>query len=313
MDATKKNEEIDLIELLLELWRGKITIVIVVMVSLICAGGYLYFAKEKWTSHAIITPPQLGQLHNYPTVAALVGANQNNIISDIFGNYISRLSASAGSFEYKKFMTVKKEKDGSYLVSFSSETPEIAQYMLNDVMRTVSDTTADRYYANIRNAQKEKVSAVESILQAQLKTANDKRMRYTKLLSEALGIAKSSDISRASVNYLKEIPDDMLFLLGAPVLESMIQREADMPLQLTPEYYENKERLEVLNRVKLEEDDTFQAFSFSQAPTYPEIKDAPKKALILMLAVLSGGITGSGLVLVRASLRAYRGSKKSCS
>jgi chain length determinant protein (polysaccharide antigen chain regulator) len=270
----------------------------------------LYFAKEKWTSKAIITPPHSGQLHNYPIVAALVGGDDTNIINYVFGDYISRLSAVADSFEYNKCMTVKKEKDGSYIVSFSSETPEIAQYRLTDMMREVNATTASVYSSNITRALDANVSAIESTLQAQLKTAEDKRKRYMSLLSEALGIAKSSNINRASVNYLKEIPDDMLFLLGAPVLESMIQREADMPLQLTQEYYENKERLEVLNRVKLDEDDKFQTFSFSQTPTLPAVKDAPKKALILILAVLSGVITGSGLVLVRASLREYRCSKK---
>ena len=48
-------EQIDLIDLLMQLWRGKVTIFITVIVAIALAIGYLVVAKEKWTSTAIIT------------------------------------------------------------------------------------------------------------------------------------------------------------------------------------------------------------------------------------------------------------------
>ncbi|SUH14907.1 regulator of length of O-antigen component of lipopolysaccharide chains [Salmonella enterica subsp. enterica] len=48
-------EQIDLIELLLQLWRGKMTIIVAVIIAILLAVGYLMIAKEKWTSTAIIT------------------------------------------------------------------------------------------------------------------------------------------------------------------------------------------------------------------------------------------------------------------
>lgn len=50
-------EQIDLIELLLQLWRGKMTIIVAVIIAILLAVGYLMIAKEKWTSTAIITQP----------------------------------------------------------------------------------------------------------------------------------------------------------------------------------------------------------------------------------------------------------------
>lgn len=50
-------EQIDLIDLLVQLWRGKMTIIISVIVAIALAIGYLAVAKEKWTSTAIYVVP----------------------------------------------------------------------------------------------------------------------------------------------------------------------------------------------------------------------------------------------------------------
>ncbi len=52
-------EQIDLIDLLVQLWRGKMTIIISVIVAIALAIGYLAVAKEKWTSTAIVTQPDV--------------------------------------------------------------------------------------------------------------------------------------------------------------------------------------------------------------------------------------------------------------
>ncbi|EOU8838879.1 Wzz/FepE/Etk N-terminal domain-containing protein, partial [Escherichia coli] len=54
-------EQIDLIDLLVQLWRGKMTIIATVIVAIVLAIGYLAVAKEQWTSTAIVTQPDVGQ------------------------------------------------------------------------------------------------------------------------------------------------------------------------------------------------------------------------------------------------------------
>ena len=70
-------EQIDLIDLLVQLWRGKMTIIISVIVAIALAIGYLAVAKEKWTSTAIITQPDVGQIAGYN--------NAMNVIDVIIG------------------------------------------------------------------------------------------------------------------------------------------------------------------------------------------------------------------------------------
>ncbi len=48
-------EQIDLIDLLVQLWKGKITIIATIIVMILLAVLYLFVAKEKWTSTAIVT------------------------------------------------------------------------------------------------------------------------------------------------------------------------------------------------------------------------------------------------------------------
>ena len=55
-------EQIDLIDLLVQLWRGKMTIIISVIVAIALAIGYLAVAKEKWTSTVLSLSPTWGKL-----------------------------------------------------------------------------------------------------------------------------------------------------------------------------------------------------------------------------------------------------------
>lgn len=87
--------------------------------------------KEQWTSTAIITPPQLGQLADYPTAVAVIDpSNSKDISNDVFANFVSRMSAETLAFMPEKPLDIKPTNSGSkdsFTVSFSAETPEEAQ------------------------------------------------------------------------------------------------------------------------------------------------------------------------------------------
>lgn len=56
-NVSGQNHDPEQIDLLVQLWRGKMTIIISVIVAIALAIGYLAVAKEKWTSTAIVTQP----------------------------------------------------------------------------------------------------------------------------------------------------------------------------------------------------------------------------------------------------------------
>ncbi|SPW21349.1 Polysaccharide antigen chain regulator [Cronobacter sakazakii] len=60
--SNSNQEQIDLFDLLAQLWRGKVTIITTIIVMIVLAVLYLFVAKEKWTSTAIVTMPDAVRL-----------------------------------------------------------------------------------------------------------------------------------------------------------------------------------------------------------------------------------------------------------
>ncbi len=96
-----------------------------------------------------------------------------------------------------------------------------------------------------------------------------------------------------------------MFLLGSVGLKSMIENEASRPLVFSAAYYQTRQNLlDILNlNVK---PDTIHVYRYVMKPDLPVRRDSPKKAIVLILAVLLGGMIGSGVVLGRNALRNYK-------
>lgn len=311
MSLEKKSDtdEIDLLDLLVQLWKGKKTIIVSICITTILAIGYIAVAKEKWTSIAIITPPQLGQLADYPTAVAVIDpSNSKDISNDVFANFVSRFSAETLKFLPEKPLDIKPTNPGSkdsYTVSFSAETAKDAQKSLATVLNTVNKQTSSSFYSNAEKALEVRMQAINTALDAQVKTAEEKKARRLNALSEALKVAEATNTKSVSVKEVTGLSDEMLFMLGEPALKTIIANETSWPLYLSDSYYSNRETLQALREIKLSDsgNDKFEAFSFSQQPSLPIIKDAPKKSLILILSVLLGGLIGAGIVLCKGLIR----------
>ncbi|MCE9884797.1 LPS O-antigen chain length determinant protein WzzB [Obesumbacterium proteus] len=311
MSLEKKSDtdEIDLLDLLVQLWKGKKTIIVSVCITTILAVGYIAVAKEKWTSIAIITPPQLGQLADYPTAVAVIDpSNSKDISNDVFANFVSRFSAETLKFLPEKPLDIKPTNPGSkdsFTVSFSAETAKDAQKSLATVLNTVNKQTSSSFYSNAEKALEVRMQAINTALDAQVKTAEEKKARRLNALSEALKVAEATNTKSVSVKEVTGLSDEMLFMLGEPALKTIIANETSWPLYLSDSYYSNRETLQALREIKLSDsgNDKFEAFSFSQQPSLPIIKDAPKKSLILILSVLLGGLIGAGIVLCKGLIR----------
>lgn len=99
-------EQIDLIDLLVQLWRGKMTIIISVIVAIALAIGYLAVAKEKWTSTAIITQPDVGQIAGYNNAMNVIYGQAAPKVPDLqealIGRFSSAFSALAETLDNQK-------------------------------------------------------------------------------------------------------------------------------------------------------------------------------------------------------------------
>ncbi|MNR33720.1 Chain length determinant protein [compost metagenome] len=85
----------------------------------------------------------------------------------------------------------------------------------------------------------------------------------------------------------------------------MIQNESTRPLVFSPAYYQTKQNLLDIQNLNVDPS-TIHAYRYVMKPDLPIRRDSPKKAITLILAVLLGGIIGSGVVLGRNALRNYK-------
>lgn len=133
-------EQIDLLDLVLQLWRGKWTIAIFVVVFIATAVGYLSVAKEKWTSNAIIAQPDAAQIATYSNALNILYGSAAPSMLDIqtraigrFNSSFSALSQALENQEEPEKLTIAPTVTGQPLplsISYTSTSAEAAQKQL---------------------------------------------------------------------------------------------------------------------------------------------------------------------------------------
>lgn len=308
-------EQIDLIDLLLQLWRGKTTIVIAIVVTIVLAVGYLVVAKEKWTSTAIITQPDVGQIATYNNALnVLYGANapkvtelQTNVVGR-FSTSFSALAETLDNQEEPQKLSIEQSVKGQQLplaVSYVASSPEEAQRQLAEYIQQTDEKVAKELALDLADNIKLQTSTLEDSLKTQEVVAQEQKDLRIKQIQEALRYAEQAGVTKPQIQQTQDVTQDSMFLLGSDALKSMVEHEATRPLILSDNYFQTKQKLLDIRNLKLEGAE-LHSYRYVMKPTLPIRRDSPKKAITLVLAVLLGGMIGAGIVLGRNALRGYK-------
>lgn len=315
------SEQIDLIDLMMQLWRGKWLIGAFIAIAIVVAGIYVTFAKEKWTSSAIITQPDAAQIGGYSnalntvfgssTTNANAAPRLSDIQSSVFSRYSAAFSALAGSLENQeipetlKLEPVIKTQPYPLQISYTSESAEAAQKILAEYIQKIDEQVAKEVSADLKGNITQQVVSLTNSLSNQEKLSQEQKDLRIRQIAEALQYAEAAKISSPQIQQTQDVTQDTLFLLGSEALQSMIERESTRPLVYSDDYYLNKQKLLDINKLKIDPT-TIHAYRYVMKPDLPIRRDSPKKAIALILAVLLGGIVGAGVVLGRNALRNYK-------
>ena len=301
-------EQIDLIDLLVQLWRGKMTIIISVIVAIALAIGYLAVAKEKWTSTAIITQPDVGQIAGYNNAMNVIYGQAATKVSDLqekligrFSSAFSALAETLDNQEEPEKLTIESSVKNQQLpltVSYVGQTAEGAQMKLAQYIQQVDDKVNQELEKDLKdNIVLGRKNLQDSFAQEQ----KDLRIRQ---IQEALQYANQAQVTKPQIQQTQDVTQDTMFLLGSEALESMIKHEATRPLVFSSNYYQTRQNLLDIDNLDVDKLD-IHAYRYVMKPTLPIRRDSPKKAITLILAVLLGGMVGAGIVLGRNALRNY--------
>ncbi|ENB8499137.1 LPS O-antigen chain length determinant protein WzzB [Escherichia albertii] len=308
-------EQIDLIDLLMQLWRGKMTIIISVIVTIALAIGYLAVAKEKWTSTAIITQPDVGQIAGYTDAMNAIYGQAAPKVSDLqtslIGRYSTAFSALAEALdnqEEPEKLTIEpsvKNQSLPLVVSYVGPTAEDAQKQLAAYIQQVDDKVNVELHNDLQDNIALRMKSLQDSLKTQEVVAQEQKDLRIRQIQEALQYANQAQVIKPQILQTgDDITQDTLFLLGSEALESMIKHEATRPLVFSPNYYQTRQNLLDIENLNVDDLD-IHAYRYVMKPTLPIRRDSPKKAITLILAVLLGGMAGAGIVLGRNALRNY--------
>ncbi|MFJ0490490.1 LPS O-antigen chain length determinant protein WzzB [Citrobacter werkmanii] len=308
-------EQIDLIDLLLQLWRGKVTIVVAIVVAIALAVGYLAVAKEKWTSTAIITQPDVGQIATYNNALNVMYGASAPKVTELQTNVIGRFSTSFSALaetldnqEEPQKLSIEQSVKGQQLplaVSYVGGSPEDAQRQLAEYIQQTDEKVAKELELDLADNVKLQTDTLLDSLKTQEVVAQEQKDLRIKQIQEALRYAEQAGVTKPQIQQTQDVTQDSMLLLGSDALRSMIEHEATRPLIFSGNYYQTKQNLLDIEALKIEKA-KLHTYRYVMKPTLPIRRDSPKKAITLVLAVLLGGMIGAGIVLGRNALRGYK-------
>ena len=308
-------EQIDLIDLLVQLWRGKMTIIASIIVAIVLAIGYLAVAKEQWTSTAIVTQPDVGQIASYNNAMNVIYGQAAPKVADLqetligrFSSAFSALAETLDNQEEREKLTIEpavKNQPLPLAVSYVGKTAAEAQKKLAEYIQQVDDRVNEELEKDLKDNIALGVKTLQDSLKTQEVVAQEQKTLRIRQIHEALQYANQAQVTKPQIQQTGEdITQDTLFLLGSEALESMIKHEATRALVFSPSYYQTRQNLLDIESLKVDDLD-INAYRYVMKPSLPIRRDSPKKAITLILAVLLGGMVGAGIVLGRNALRNY--------
>lgn len=317
------DDELDLLDVVAQLWNGKKIIIATVLVFLLLAVLYLFFAKEKWTSEAIVTQPSAGQVANYNAALNVLYSQSPqdkpsvaDLQRQLFNRFSASITALSGALQNLdepldlRITPVTAGQNDPLNVKFTAQTAKEAQAQVSHYIQTVNNEVVNDYGADIKRNMAVKIRELTDSLTSQLKVAEDKKEQRVEALKQALKVAEGSGITTSQLTQAEYLSDDTLYLLGTKALTAAIANESTKPLPLDDNYYATQRALRLIKDLKIQVDN-LQSFRYIMEPDMPIRRDSPKKGLTLVLAVLLGGIVGSAIVLGRNMTAAYRQRKQS--
>ncbi|WP_417313592.1 LPS O-antigen chain length determinant protein WzzB [Enterobacter sp.] len=315
VSQSNEPEQIDLLDLVLQLWRGKWMIAAFVAVFLVLAVGYISLAKEKWTSSAIIAQPDAAQIATYSNAVNILYGGAAPSMLDIQTRAIDRFNASFSALsqaldnqDVPEKLTIEPAVKGQPLplsVSYTSSSAEAAQKQLAQYIQQIDEQTAKELALDLKDNIKEQIKSLNDSLQNQEKVSQEQKDLRIKQITEALKNAEAAKITSPQIQQTQDVTQETMFLLGSEGLKSMIENEASRPLIFSGAYYQTRQNLLDIQNLNVNPN-TIHVYRYVMKPDLPVRRDSPKKAVILVLAVLLGAMVGSGILLGRNALRNYK-------
>lgn len=337
-------DEIDLVELFQRLWTQKWLIVGLTVLGGVLAAAFAFLTAPTYEARAGVLPPRLSDIAGYNLgrseakldavkVDDVYRVFKRNLFSDALKRelfleaYLPSLDEDMASgaqdrlwqrFNEKLSIRVPDAKSNPDFLTVTQqhEDAQIAAEWANRYVEMAADKTEADMQSNLLAEIGTKAQAIERQIEVLRATAEKRRLDRVVRLHEALQVAEAVGADAPQVTTGKTSSDgelaefmdgNLMYMRGAKAVRAELavleKREDDDPF--IPELRDLESQLEFLRKVDINPDNV-RVFALDSAAEVPQTPIKPKKALILALGLVLGGMLGVFVALIRAMLTGRR-------
>ncbi|OOF86130.1 LPS O-antigen chain length determinant protein WzzB [Rodentibacter ratti] len=207
-------------------------------------------------------------------------------------------------------------------ITFSAETPLGAQTALKEYVDFVNQFTLKQINKEFKLGFNLRLDSLKFTKEQIEKALSEAKVVQVENLTNALNIAKKAgitDFSKSNTNSFS-VPEYMLgegrlnisdskladgtylFMLGEKYLQAQLDIARNAPIVYPVNYYSTDRQLSQLTQLapQLESLQNVQSYYYLSSPDYPIKRDWPKRAILLAVSFIFGGIIACVFLLVRA-------------
>lgn len=330
------NDEINIRELVLLLWRQKLQIFVVTVLFALAGVSYALLAQQQWSAKAVIAEPKPEDLLPMQKISAQASALGLTGFPDgktLYQEFVQEFNAYENRRDYLKASLLfaeqvkelglndktqsrwlrdwgqlvtalpvdKKGEEPGIAITFAAPAAETSLAMLEGYVDYIAKLQQQQLIHRLseqRNLQLEGMSTRYAVMLEDAKRALQQEITEVALASR---VAKAAGVSAPLERTGSQ--ERFSILLGSKGLEEKLALLKSLDLALyQPELQVLQAQMARLKRISLD-GISFRPFSYLDAPEEPLSRDKPKRPLIVVLATLLGGMLGVGIVLVRHASR----------
>lgn len=327
-------DEIDLISLLQSLWAQKWLIAITTLVVTLGAASFAFLSKPVYEARIGLLPPTLSDIADFNVARGAESGLEPFSAEDIFAVFIRNLQAEesrrqffqdvylpsleeeqrSGSQDilYKQFAQVLRVKaptkgQQEYVITVEHQDPlqaaEFIELYINQVTRQALDDMVQNTRSEVDVMRRQIQQQIKSLRESAKARRVDRvvKLREALVVAETVGLANPPVIGGQIAQQLSAFMDgDLMYMRGTKALRAEIEvlekRASDDPF--IPSLRDLQEKHDFYTALRATQENV--AIYRQDGPlAIPDAAVKPKKAVILVLGVLLGGILGILIALTR--------------
>lgn len=340
-DQSHTADEIDLVELVKQLWLQKWLIIGCTVIITALAAAYAFLSTPTYQATTGVMPPRLSDISGYNlgrseakltefTVEDVYGVFKRNLLSGSLKRqffdqtYLPSLSAEAAGAAkdtlWKRFnsdFTVQapdaKNNPDYYVVTVEGEDPQAAAEWANYYVKMAAAKSAEVMKGNLLTEIGTKAQSLSRQIDALRVTAEKRRNDRIARLQEALTVAEAVGYDSPQVTPGKTSSDgdfaefmdgNLMYMRGAKAVkaELAVLEKRTNDDPFIVELRGIENQMDFLQKIDVNPDNVA-VFTLDSPALVPETPIAPKKMLILVLGIILGGVIGLMVALVRVIFR----------